>query len=151
MPAGTFFVSIYCKRAPLICPRSLFFPICLQKSSLNMPAGFCFGIFCKRAPLICPQGPFFEYFVKVLAKYSRRGLLGEIFDKLRIHLGNIKNYVSRYLFRVWYMQSEAFQFEKSFQHTPKPSKHIFYIVLNDYNVKKCHNRTNVEKQFCPVL
>ena len=40
----------------------------MQKSSLNMPAGgFCF-----------------EYFVKGLTKYARRGLLGEIFDKLRI-------------------------------------------------------------------
>ena len=32
-----------------------------------------------------PAGAFFlEYFVKGLTKYSRRGLLGEIFDKLRI-------------------------------------------------------------------
>ena len=32
-----------------------------------------------------PAGVFFgEYFVKGLTKYSRRGLLGEIFDKLRI-------------------------------------------------------------------
>ena len=32
-----------------------------------------------------PAGAFFsEYFVKGLIKYSRRGLLGEIFDKLRI-------------------------------------------------------------------
>ena len=32
-----------------------------------------------------PAGAFFlEYFVKGLIKYSRRGLLGEMFDKLRI-------------------------------------------------------------------
>ena len=32
-----------------------------------------------------PAGFFFlEYFVKGLTKYSRRGLLGEMFDKLRI-------------------------------------------------------------------
>ena len=32
-----------------------------------------------------PAGAFFfEYFVKELIKYARRGLLGEIFDKLRI-------------------------------------------------------------------
>ena len=32
-----------------------------------------------------PAGAFFlEYFVKGLTKYARRGLLGEIFDKLRI-------------------------------------------------------------------
>ena len=32
-----------------------------------------------------PAGAFLgEYFVKGLTKYSRRGLLGEIFDKLRI-------------------------------------------------------------------
>ena len=31
-----------------------------------------------------PAALFFEYFVKELTKYSRRGLLGEIFDKLRI-------------------------------------------------------------------
>ena len=32
-----------------------------------------------------PAGTFFlEYFVKELIKYARRGLLSEIFDKLRI-------------------------------------------------------------------
>ena len=32
-----------------------------------------------------PAGAFFrEYVVKGLTKYARRGLLGEIFDKLRI-------------------------------------------------------------------
>ena len=38
------------------------------------------------------------------------------------------------------MQSEAFRFEKSFEHSPKPSKHQFNIVANDFQVKKKHFR-----------
>ena len=34
------------------------------------------------------------------------------------------------------MQSEAFRFEKSFEHIPKPSKHQFHTVVNDFHVKK---------------
>ena len=33
------------------------------------------------------------------------------------------------------MQSEAFRFEKSFEHSPKPSKRQNYIVFNDSNIK----------------
>ena len=34
-----------------------------------------------------------------------------------------------YLFRVWDMKSEAYHFEKSFEHSPKASKLLCYIVL----------------------
>ena len=50
-------------------------------------------------------------------------------------LWNINKYVSWYLFRLWYMQSEAFRDEKSFEHSPKPSKHPNYTVCNDSNVE----------------
>ena len=33
------------------------------------------------------------------------------------------------------MKSEAFRYYKSFEHSPKPSKHPNYTVLNDSNVK----------------
>ena len=42
------------------------------------------------------------------------------------------------VFRRWDMQSEAFRFEKSFEHIPEPPKLEFYIVLIDFNVKHCH-------------
>ena len=44
------------------------------------------------------------------------------------------------------MQSEAFPYNKSFEHNPKPSKHPNYTVFNDSNVEKCKNRKNVENQ-----
>ena len=50
-----------------------------------------------------------------------------------------------------YMQSEAFRYKKSFEHSPKPSKHQKYKAFNDFHIKKCHIRKNVEKQFWPVL
>ena len=34
------------------------------------------------------------------------------------------------------MKSEAFHFAKSFEHSPKASKPLNYIVFNDFNVKK---------------
>ena len=43
------------------------------------------------------------------------------------------------------MQSEAFRYKKTFEHNPKPSKHPNYTVFNDYNVKTCHVRKNVDK------
>ena len=39
------------------------------------------------------------------------------------------------LFRRWHMKSEAFRFEKSFEHSPKASKPLNHIVFNDSNVK----------------
>ena len=62
-------------------------------------------------------------------------------------LRNINKYVSWYLFRLWYMQSEAFRYKKSFEHSPKPSKHPNYIFVNDSNVEKYKNRKNVNKYF----
>ena len=67
------------------------------------------------------------------------------------HLGNIKKYVSQYLFRVWYMQSEAFRFEKAFEHIPKPSKHQINIVFNDFHIKQMSYSRTCRKQFWPVL
>ena len=85
MPQGPFLWKIFCKRAPLICPQVFFFWICCKRAPLICPQGPLFWILCKRAHSIFPQGPFlFEYVVKGFTKYSRRGLLGEIFDKLRI-------------------------------------------------------------------
>ena len=53
-----------------------------------------------------------------------------------------------YLSRVWDMKSEAFRFEKSFEHSPKPSKPLVYIVFNDFNVEQLTLRTkHVENQF----
>ena len=43
-----------------------------------------------------------------------------------------------YLFRVWDMKSEAFHFAKSFEHSPKASKQLNYIVFNDSNVNNWH-------------
>ena len=54
-------------------------------------------------------------------------------------------------FRLWYMQSEAFRYYISFEHSPKPSKHQKHTVFNASNVKKWHFRKNVEKEFWPVL
>ena len=34
------------------------------------------------------------------------------------------------------MKSEAFRFEKSFAHSPKPSKPQHYILFNDSNVEQ---------------
>ena len=51
-------------------------------------------------------------------------------------LQNIKQYVSWYIFRLWYMKSEAFRYYKSFEHSPKPSKHAKYTVFNDSYVEK---------------
>ena len=42
------------------------------------------------------------------------------------------------------MQSEAFRFERAFEHSPKPSKHQIITVFYDLHVKK-HVRTNIEK------
>ena len=36
---------------------------------------------------------------------------------------------------VWDIKSEAFRFEKSFEHSHKASKPLFYIVINDFNIK----------------
>ena len=49
------------------------------------------------------------------------------------------------------MQSEAFRYEKSFEHSPKPSKYLNYTVFNDSNAEKYKKRKNVENQFRPVL
>ena len=38
------------------------------------------------------------------------------------------------------MQSEAFRVEKSFAHGPKPSKHSFYTLVYDSNVKANSNK-----------
>ena len=58
-----------------------------------------------------PAGAFFflEYFVKQLTKYSRRGLLGEIFDKLRIQgRMQIFRFLQYFTFlKVWLKVSEA--------------------------------------------
>ena len=62
-----------------------------------------------------------------------------------------KKYVSWYLFRLWYMQSEAFPYKKSFEHSTKPCKHQNIQFLTILISKKCHFRTNVENQFWPVL
>jgi len=51
-----------------------------------------------------------------------------------------------YQFRLWDMQSEAFRFEKSFEHSPKPSKHHFNTASNDSHDNKCHVRTDVENK-----
>ena len=45
-------------------------------------------------------------------------------------------FLVQYLFWVWYMQSEAFRFDKSFEHSPKPSKRQTYIRFHDPNVNK---------------
>ena len=63
------------------------------------------------------------------------------------NLRSIKEYGSWYLFWLWYMQSEAFRYEKSFEHSPKPSKRQHYTLFNDSNVNKCTFRTNVEHMF----
>ena len=43
------------------------------------------------------------------------------------------------------MQSEVFRFEKSFEHSPKPSKRQFYAVSNDYDAQHRHlEQTNIE-------
>ena len=34
-------------------------------------------------------------------------------------------------FRLWHMKSGAFHFEKSFEHSPKASKQLNYVVFND--------------------
>ena len=49
------------------------------------------------------------------------------------------------------MQSEASRYKKSFEHSPKPSKHQKHKVFNDSNVESYTNRTNVETYFWPVL
>ena len=36
------------------------------------------------------------------------------------------------------MQSEALRYKKSFEHSPKPSKHPKHTVFNDSNVRKSH-------------
>ena len=51
-------------------------------------------------------------------------------------LRNLKKDVSWYLVRLWYMKSEAFPYNNSFEHSPKPSKHPNHTVFNDSNVTK---------------
>ena len=65
-------------------------------------------------------------------------------------LRHIKKYVSWYLFRLWYMQFEAFRYITSFEHSPKPLKHPNYIVFNDSYVEKCKRRKYVANQLWPV-
>ena len=47
-----------------------------------------------------------------------------------------------YLSRLWDMKSEAFHFEKSFEHSPKASKRLVYPVFNDFNVNNWHFDVN---------
>ena len=47
------------------------------------------------------------------------------------------------------MQSEAFHYNKSFEHSPKPSKHPNYTFVYASNVKNVKLK-NVEKYFWPV-
>ena len=49
------------------------------------------------------------------------------------------------------MQSEAFRYKKSFEHSPKPSKHPKYTAFNDPNVQTTHFQKNVEQYFWQVL
>jgi len=48
----------------------------------------------------------------------------------------------RYLFRLWDMQSEAFRFDKSFEHSPKPPTPKSYKV---FNVKNRHLQQQISK------
>ena len=43
------------------------------------------------------------------------------------------------------MQSEAFRFEKSFEHSPKQSTLLLYIVFNDLNVENHIFKTKMSK------
>ena len=45
------------------------------------------------------------------------------------------------------MESEAFHFAKSFEHSPKASKPLNYIVFNDLNVEETMFQKNVENKF----
>ena len=81
--------------------------------------------------------------MKYLAEKAPAGRLSD--------LRNIKKYVSWYLFRLWYMQSEAFRYYKSFEHSPKPSKHQKHKVFNDSNIQKIYFLKNVEEWFWSVL
>ena len=55
------------------------------------------------------------------------------------------------LFRLWHMKYEAFHFEKSFEHGPKASKQLNYIVFNDFidisMSKIMFFQKNIENQF----
>ena len=50
-----------------------------------------------------------------------------------------------YLFRLLDMQPEAFRFEKSFEHSPKPPKPPFYTLFNDFNVNNRHLEQQMSK------
>ena len=41
------------------------------------------------------------------------------------------------------MQSEAFRYKKSFEHSPKPSKHQKHTVFNDSNVEHVKIKTKM--------
>ena len=56
-----------------------------------------------------------------------------------------------YQFRLWNMQSEAFRFEKSFEHSPKPSKYQLNTVVNDFHVKQMTYSRTYQNEFWPVL
>ena len=64
---------------------------------------------------------------------------------------NINKSVSWYLFRLWYMQSEAFRYKKLFEHSPKPSKHPNHTVFNDSNVNNSHFQKKCRQILWPVL
>ena len=51
-------------------------------------------------------------------------------------LRNINKCISWFMFRLLYMQSEAFRFERAFEHSPKPSKYRINKVFNDFHVKQ---------------
>ena len=78
-------------------------------------------------PNILPKKPLRDAFLAQNTILSaQKAPAGRLSD-----LQNIRKYVSWYLFRLWYMQYEAFRYKKSFEHSPKPSKHPNYTVVND--------------------
>ena len=60
-------------------------------------------------------------------------------------------------FRLWYiyiyiyMKSEAFRYKKSFEHSPKPSKHENYTAFYDFYSENCKNDKRMSNIFWPVL
>ena len=82
------------------------------------------------------SGTFFENLhatldSQLMKYFAQKASAGRLSD-----LRNVNTNVSWYLFRLWYMQSEAFRYYKSVEHSPKPSKHQKHTVFNDSNVQK---------------
>ena len=95
---------------------------------LRLRLRLCFGHVLDKLDKKPPAGLLNDPFYKIFQKKPPAGRLNDPFYCTCWH----RFLLFWDLFRLCHMKSEAFHFAKSFEHGPKASKQLNYIVFNDF-------------------